>query len=68
MLYFAYGSNMLFEDSDNSLLAQTYVVCIREQPNLRPHRDYVARIVAGAKSWNLPADYLQAVERIEVSL
>lgn len=55
-------------ESENPLLAQTYVVCTREEPNPVPHRDYVARIVAGAKSWNLPADYLQALERIEVSL
>jgi gamma-glutamylcyclotransferase len=54
-------------ESENPLLAQTYVVCKREEPNPVPHRDYVARIVAGAKSWNIPADYLQALERIEVS-
>jgi gamma-glutamylcyclotransferase len=54
-------------DSENSLLAHTYVVCTREEPNPVPHRDYVARIVVGAKSWNIPADYLQALERIEVS-
>ena len=55
-------------EPEQSLLAQTYVVCMREEPNPMPHRDYVARIVAGAKSWNIPADYLQALERIEVSL
>ena len=55
-------------DSENPLSAQTYVVCTREEPNPVPHRDYVARIVAGARSWNLPADYLQALERIEVNL
>ena len=53
---------------EDPLLTQTYVVCIREEPTPVPHRDYVARIVAGARSWNLPADYLQALERIEVSL
>ena len=53
-------------DPEKPLLAHTYVVCMREEPNPVPHRDYVARIVAGAKSWNLPADYLQALERIEV--
>jgi len=47
------------------LLAHTYVVCEREKPNPIPHPDYVARIIAGAKSWNVPAEYIRTLEQIE---
>jgi len=48
------------------LLAHTYVVCEREKPHPIPHRDYVARIIAGAKLWNIPADYIRTLERFKV--
>ena len=54
-------------EPEERLLVRTYVVCAREKPNPVPHRDYVARIVAGARSWNLPSDYMQALERTKVS-
>jgi gamma-glutamylcyclotransferase (GGCT)/AIG2-like uncharacterized protein YtfP len=53
-------------DIEKPLAAFTYVVCNREDPNPLPHRDYVGRIIAGATSWRLPADYVRGLERIEV--
>jgi cation transport regulator ChaC len=48
------------------LSAHTYVVCEREDPHPLPHRDYVARIIAGAIEWNLPAEYVRWLDSIEV--
>jgi gamma-glutamylcyclotransferase (GGCT)/AIG2-like uncharacterized protein YtfP len=53
-------------DIEKPLAAFTYVVCVPEDPNPLPHRDYVGRIIAGARSWNLPEDYVRGLERIEV--
>jgi gamma-glutamylcyclotransferase (GGCT)/AIG2-like uncharacterized protein YtfP len=53
-------------DSEPPLTAFTYVVSTREEPNPLPHPDYLARIIAGAKSWNLPEDYVLGLEKIEV--
>lgn len=53
-------------ESDRPLSAQTYVVCTCEDPNPLPHRDYLARIIAGAESWNLPEEYIRGLKRIEV--
>jgi len=53
-------------NTGKSLLAHVYLVCEREEPNPIPHRDYVARIVAGARMWGLPVDYIQELEGIEV--
>lgn len=49
------------------LRAHTYVVCEREKPSPIPHRDYVACIIAGAKSWNVPVEYIRTLEQIEVT-
>lgn len=46
--------------------AQTYVVCDKQAPNPLPHRDYVARIIAGAKSINAPQEYLDELAQIAV--
>lgn len=54
-------------DTSRPLEAQTYVVCEREVPDPLPHREYVARIVQGARHWNLPDDYLRRLEHIEVN-
>lgn len=53
-------------NAERPMAAFTYVVCTREDPNPLPHQDYVARIIAGAKSWKLPEDYIRGLERTEV--
>jgi gamma-glutamylcyclotransferase len=54
-------------DAAKPLATFTYVVCTREEPNPLPHRDYLERIVSGARFWNLPREYVSALERINVS-
>jgi gamma-glutamylcyclotransferase len=45
----------------------TYAVVTKETPCPKPSEEYKARIVNGAKSWKLPADYIAGLERIAVA-
>lgn len=49
-----------------ALMAQTYTVRQREEPNPLPHRSYVTRIIAGARAIAVPAEYLSRLELIPV--
>jgi cation transport regulator ChaC len=54
-------------DRAQRIKALTYVVVNREDPNPKPSAEYKARLVNGAKAWNLPPDYLAELEGIEVA-
>lgn len=53
-------------DAARSIAAETYVVCQRLDPHPLPHRDYVGRIIEGAKWINAPAEYLEQLSKIPV--
>src|SRR4030095_3961990 len=53
----------------NALLpveAITFTVCSKLPPHQKPAREYLDRIVNGARHWNLSADYQAMLERFEV--
>lgn len=55
------------ESPDGSLLsAQTYEVAAKSKAPLAPNYDYIHLLLDGARHWRLPADYVRALEKIEV--
>lgn len=59
---------IVFEDGDEHrpVTAQTYFADPQPNPPL-PNEAYKALILAGARYWYLPADYIAELEAIEVS-
>ena len=58
----------VFEDGDRNkqLLVSTYVA-VREDNTPPPSSAYINQLVAGAKFWHLPEDYVKELEAIEVA-
>lgn len=54
-------------DGAQRIKATTYVVVTKEDPRPRPNAQYKALLLNGAKSWNLPADYIVDLESIAVA-
>ena len=54
-------------DRAQRIKATTYVVVTKEDPRPRPNAQYKALLLNGAKSWNLPADYIVDLESIAVA-
>jgi gamma-glutamylcyclotransferase len=46
--------------------AETYSVCCKVTANSKPSAQYKALLVEGAKHWQLPADYIQQLAKLEV--
>ena len=46
--------------------SETYIVCRRLEPNPLPHREYVGRIIAGAKWINAPTHYIEWLSKTPV--
>ena len=53
-------------DDDKPICAWVYMACPQETPP-RPNGDYKKQIVAGAKFWNLPAEYISKLEEIKTA-
>ncbi len=45
---------------------ETYVAKPQPQPPL-PNRAYMEQVISGARFWNLPAQYIERLERVEVA-
>ena len=52
---------------DRLLRARAYLVCRQEHPNPNPNAAYKRLLVAGARHWRLPADYVAQLEQIGVA-
>jgi hypothetical protein len=50
---------------NRALKVSTFTVCRKLAPHQQPSREYLDRILAGARHWNLPGGYRETLERIE---
>ena len=64
----AYVRRKLYVHADNKapMCVSTYMACPQENPPL-PDGEYKQTIVAGAKYWGLPAEYIGSLEQIETA-
>ena len=63
----AYRIRVDVERTDGTLLsAQTYQVATKSKPPLAPNHAYIQLLLDGARHRRLPADYVRALEKIEV--
>ena len=53
-------------DRAQRIKAVSYVVVNKKDPRPLPNAEYKARIVNGAKAWNLPENYIAELESIAV--
>lgn len=53
------------DDPNRTINVTTFSVCRKLPPNQQPSREYLDLILTGARHWNLPQNYREALERIE---